>query len=550
MMFVRCLMIYPFFALAAQSPSRQEAFRSAVTTHLLVVAGCAWYVIARGPQAVIVVGHVLLVMGIIEGAVLIGWRLTQLPKSIALEFLLVSQLSSRNLLLSEVLVGVTRLAFVQLSGLPVLLFLTTVTGHDPNAGYDPLPPRMLLIDLVALVGMPFTWGLVTGLGLTAWAYESRSTRRMGERLTLLGIIIYLVVGVMAGEKLFSWLSFLPHEYADALKWVFLSIHSNTPFALMHVWLGDHPGSFLENLIVVEMGAVLVVGLAATRSAWRLKGHFDELHYRPAVDRSKGPRGVPGDRPLAWWAVRRVTEYSGRINLWLAAGFGVVYAAYTLAGDAWPAWMGQGVFRIVEAAGGIPGVATGLVVLGAVPAAFQYGLWDSNTQDRCRRLELLLLTELDAVDYWDAAALAAWRRGRGYIGVAVMLGIAAVLGGKVGPLAFLAASASAVVLWSLYFVLGFRAFTRGVQANNSGMLLTVGLPLLTYVLFRMSWPALAMFLPPATVYGPLVGLGPWYWLPGPILAGVLALTVARRSLAQCDTELRRWYERYHGQKVID
>ena len=296
--------------------------------------------------------------------------------------------------------------------------------------------------------------------------------------------------------------------------------------------------------------MLVVGFTATRSAWRLKGHFDELHYRPAIDRSKGPRGEPGDHPLAWWAVRRVSEYSGRINLWLAAGFGVVYSAYTLAGDAWPAWMGRGVFHIVEAAGGIPGVATGLVVLGAVPAAFQYGLWDSNTQDRCRRLELLLLTGLDAVDYWDAAALAALRRGRGYLGVALMLGVAAMLGGKISFLALGGAIASSVVLWSLYFVLGFRAFTRGVQANSSGMLLTVGLPLATFVLFRMGLPAVAAILPPATVYGPLVGLSAWYWIPGPILAGAAALTIARRSLEQCDTELRRWYERYHGQKVID
>lgn len=543
-------MIYPFFALAAQSPSRQEAFRSAVLTHLVVAAGCAWYICAYGPGGMVVVGHVLLIMGIIEGAVLIGWRLTQLPKSIALEFLLVSQLSARNLFLAEALVGISRLALVTLAGLPVLLFLTTVTGHNPSAGYDPVAPRLILADLPLLLGMPFTWGLVTGLGLTAWAYETRTTRRLGERLTLLAIIVYLVVGVMAGEKLLTWLSFLPSEYGDTLKWIFISIHTNTPFALMHAWFSDHPGSFVDNVLLVQIGAVAAVGFAITRSAARLKGHFDDLHYRPAVDRSRGPRGVPGDRPLAWWAVRRVSEYSGRINLWLAAGFGVVYAAYTLAGDAWPAWMGRGVFQIVEQIGGIPGVATGLVVLGAVPAAFQYGLWDSNTQDRCRRLELLLLTELEATDYWDAAALAAWRRGRGYILVALLLVVAAVLGGKIGVVDLLVAVASAVILWSLYFVLGFRAFTRGVQANSSGMLLTVGLPLITYVLFRMGWPAVAAILPPGMVYGPLVNLGPLYWLAGPTFAAIIVLRVARRSLASCDQELRRWYERYHGQKVID
>jgi hypothetical protein len=307
---------------------------------------------------------------------------------------------------------------------------------------------------------------------------------------------------------------------------------------------------VEAMLALQAGAVGVVAVTLTRSAFRLKGHFDDLHYRPAVDRSRGERGQPGDRPLSWWAVRRVTNYSGRINLWLAAGFGFIYGLYTVAGNSWPAWMGQGVFQIVENAGGIPGVATALIVLAAVPAAFQYGLWDSNTQDRCRRLELLLLTQLDALDYWHAAAGAAWRRGRGYVMVAVLLWASALIAGKVGVIEVAVSVAAGVILWALYFVLGFRAFTRGVQANSSGMLLTVGLPILSYILFRVGWPALAVLLPPATVYAPMAGYGPLYWVPGPLLAGVVALAVARRSLARSDADLRRWYERYHGQKLLD
>jgi hypothetical protein len=79
---------------------------------------------------------------------------------------------------------------------------------------------------------------------------------------------------------------------------------------------------------------------------------------------------------------------------------------------------------------------------------------------------------------------------------------------------------------------------------------VGLPLLTYVLFQLGWPAVAVFLPPATVYAPLTGFPPLYWVPGPIIGGFTALVVARIALARCDTELRKWYELYHGQKVID
>src|SRR5262249_38089996 len=143
----------------------------------------------------------------------------------------------------------------------------------------------------------------------------------------------------------------------------------------------------------------------------------------------------------------------------------------------------------------------LVVLAAVPAAFQYGLWDANTQARCQRLEMLLLTRLDAHDYWHAAAAAAWRRGRGYFAVAVVLWAAAVAAGQVSVGQLLAATAAGVILWGLYFALGFRAFSRGLQANGLGLLLTVGLPALAYGFYRVGCPSLAALVPPGSVYGP-------------------------------------------------
>src|SRR5205823_1751524 len=125
-----------------------------------------------------------------------------------------------------------------------------------------------------------------------------------------------------------------------------------------------------------------------------------------------------------------------------------------------------------------------VVLAAVPAAFQYGLWDASVQDRCRRLELSLLTQLGPRDYWHAAARAAWKRGRGYFAVAVVLWAAAALAGQVPADRALAAVAAGVLLWALYFALGFRSFARGVHANGMGMLLAVGLPLAAAGLFRL------------------------------------------------------------------
>jgi hypothetical protein len=212
-------------------------------------------------------------------------------------------------------------------------------------------------------------------------------------------------------------------------------------------------------------------------------------------------------------------------------------------------MGRRVFEMCDEAGGVAGLATGLVLLAAVPAAFQYGLWDSNAQNRCRRLELLLLTRLRAHDYWNAAAAAAWHRGRGYFGVAVLLWGAALLAGRVPVAQVVVAVAAAVLLWGLYFALGFRAFSRGAQANGLGMLLTVGLPVGAYGLGSLGWPLLGGLLPPGMVYRAHSVPASLAGLLGPVLVAAAALVVARRSLRNCDAELRNWYDRHHGHKVM-
>jgi len=100
---------------------------------------------------------------------------------------------------------------------------------------------------------------------------------------------------------------------------------------------------------------------------------------------------------------------GRINFWLAGGFGVLYALYTVAGDWWPSWMGQRIFQMADGAGGIPGLATGLVLLAAVPAAF-------NTACGIRPPRIAAGAGIATADRAAArdtggAATAAWRRGR-------------------------------------------------------------------------------------------------------------------------------------------
>jgi hypothetical protein len=525
-------MIYPFFVLAAQSPTRQGALRKTIAAHLLVLAPGFWAIMG-GIAPVSTSGDLLLLAGIVEGAALIGWRLTQLPRSQALEFVLVTPLRPEGVLVAETLVGLARLGIVTLSGLPLLSVLVW-RGH--------LEP----IDLVPLLVMSFTWGGVTGLALATWAFEPRPVRRWIERIAFGMVVLYLAIGVMAGERLQEWVDWIPGG-----AWLFtgfVGLHRYNPFTVMRAWFSGERLLVGDLAVGLEVAAVFLLMALLARAASRLRAHFHERHYGPARDVSQSRRGAVGDRPLSWWAVRRVREYSGRINLWLAGGFGCAYAAYTVAGPHWPAWMGRGVFTFFDHVGGIPVLTTALVILAAVPAAFQYGLWDSTVQDRCRRLELLLLTGLDASDYWKAAASAAWQRGRGYFGVAVLLWTAATFSGRMGVTVAVAALAAAVVLWGLYFTLGFRAFSSGLHTNSLGLILTVGLPLAVYGGYRGGWRSLAALLPPGTVFATGAGGLSMPQVTGLLLAGVLALILAPVAMAQCDGKLRRWYDQHQGEKA--
>jgi hypothetical protein len=531
-------MFSPFFTQAAVSPGRGRVFRGLVVSHLAVLLGCVWFLshVARGGP--LVTGCVLLSAGIVEGAMLLGWRLTQLPKSQALEFLLVSPLRPGGVLLAEAAVGLTRLAFVTLSGLPILLLLA-------DCGY------LEFVDLGLLLVMPFSWGAITGLGLTVWAYESARVRRWAERIMLVLTTIYLVVGLLAGEHLGDWLKGLPADMGQVIIGGVQAFHTYNPFAVVAYWMAGDPSPAWERALAVEAVAAAVIMLLLARTAWRMRGHFHERHYLPAEDRNRDRRRAPGDQPLSWWAVRRVTQYSGRVNLWFAGGFGVIYAVYTVAGPRWPAWLGRNVFQIFDQTGGVPLWATALTVLAAVPAAFQYGLWDSNAQDRCRRLELLLLTSLHGLDYWQAAALAAWRRGRGYLFIAAVLWSAAAVAGSLSVLQAMAGLAAGVVLWGLYFALGFWAFSRGIQANKLGLFLTIGLPSLAAGFAKLGWPALSCLVTPGSVYYAAADVTSCVTsVLGVTLSATLMLLTARWTMRHCETQLRNWYSDHHGSMVLD
>ena len=193
-------------------------------------------------------------------------------------------------------------------------------------------------------------------------------------------------------------------------------------------------------------------------------------------------------------------------------------------------MGHAVFEIFDRLGGLPMVATALMLLATVPAAFQYGLWDSNAQDRCRRLELLLLTELDGHSYWQAATAAAWRRSRGYFTLAILLWLAAAFAERITWIQGLAGISAGAILWGFYFTLGFRAFSRGTQANLLGIFLTLVLPIVTGLLAQSDWRTLAVLLPPGGVYFGSTESPNLWWMIGPLSAGVITLLFAQVARA--------------------
>jgi hypothetical protein len=256
----------------------------------------------------------------------------------------------------------------------------------------------------------------------------------------------------------------------------------------------------------------------------------------------------GDAPLRWWAVRRVMEYSGRVNLWLAGGFCLVYAAYIAAGDNWPSWMGRLVFEMVEGWGGPATVGLAMAVMATVPAAFQFGFWDATVPDRCARLELLLLTELEPLDYWRASLRASWVRGRGYLLAAGFLWLALGVSGRNTWPEVIATAVGAGALWAFAFAVGFRSFSTGQQTSGLASGLVLGLPMLLVVVMRSGRPELAGLLPPGLAYAPLAGgFGP-AWAVGVLLVAAATWRLTRLGLARCDAELRAWYDAHQGTKA--
>src|SRR5262249_47968003 len=148
---------------------------------------------------------------------------------------------------------------VTIAGLPVLLLLS-------------LEGAVLFADLPVLILMPFTWGAVTGLGLTVWAYEPVSVRRWGERLVLAAVVVYLVFGILAGENLRQWLAWLPDGLGGWLLSGFAAIHIYNPFAVVKYAMEQDPGLSWPRALGLELAGLALAGVLLARGGSRLKGH--------------------------------------------------------------------------------------------------------------------------------------------------------------------------------------------------------------------------------------------------------------------------------------
>jgi hypothetical protein len=533
-------MLAPFFAVAMRAPGRQLSFRRLGVLHIALTATLVFAALRNpGAEFLGIIAQLFLVLGLVEGAAVIGWRLTQLPKSQALEFYLTSPIQPARLFLAEALVGVGRFTLVSIAGWPILLGLAFVETVDWT-------------DLAVVALMPLVWGVVVGLGLTAWIYEPDRVKRIGEILGLVGVLVYLVIGVLAGEHLKLWLAQLPDRLGRFLFDAVLFLHNGNPFGVLRYWFDGNrvPDVALERMANLHLVAGGLVAALALRGAMRLRGHFHDRHYRPlASDRTTELERI-GERPLSWWAVKRVMEYSGRVNLWLAVGFAFAYSAYIVAGDSWPAWMGKLVFALFDGWGGPAMVATALAVLAAVPAVYQFGLWDATATARCRRLELLLLTELDGRDYAHASFAAAWKRGRGYLVGVAALAVALAAAGRIAWWDALAALAGTGVLWLLAFAIGFRGFASGNQTNGIASLVTLGLPLALVGLWRVGQVEIASLVPTAAVFVPLKTGATLAWAAGFGLALALGVHLLRTGIRDCDRDLRRWFDANQGRRTMD
>ncbi|MDA7980174.1 MAG: hypothetical protein MPJ50_15520 [Pirellulales bacterium] len=432
----------------------------------------------------------LLLGGIVAGGCLTGWRLAQFPKSRSAEFQLVTPSSDIKLVLSQASAGVLRTALVLAAGWPLVAAAWGAKWVDSQ-------------QAATLVFVPLLAGALAGLMLAMVAYEPAWLRRLLERLVLVSILLYLLLFGLLGSY------FVPRFYAWKAEFARSPVITTAegieawinPFRLMREIGGYSSPEFAWRAACVSLVLGCLIMLCLFRLSARLRNHYYEENYG-TVRHRRTSRLLLGINPLSWWTARRVSRFKGNVNLYLACVTVGLYSCWLLMRDQWPSWLAVGQLRLIESAGGEAMLAAACLQMALVPTAFLAGLWDSNMQERCGRLELLLTTPLGGKQFLTASLKAAWIRGRGYILCLLVMWAATAASGKISWSSCIVLCCLSLAYAALCFATAFAHFARASTdkaITSRGFVWAVIAPLVTVGLFLAGAPRLAALTPLGTIY---------------------------------------------------
>jgi len=151
---------------------------------------------------------------------------------------------------------------------------------------------------------------------------------------------------------------------------------------MKHWLESDVAAAWERAAGLQVVALIALACLVWR-AGAARSPFHELHYEPAANLSGVKRCDRRRPPIDLVGGQARQSLFGADQLWLAAASRALRPLHRrrrlvafLMGQRISRWRtGPAASRLGDRSR----------AAGPVPAAFQYGLWDSTTQDRCRRL---------------------------------------------------------------------------------------------------------------------------------------------------------------------
>jgi|GEM_PF-911096 len=529
--------------LAAQMRQPSQAWRLHLwgLSGALALLATVWIFRPTGPaQTINVVAAVELAMGVLIGGSLTGWRATQLPKTRASEFYLITPVSDWVIVGGEILSGMLRSAYVLLAA------AAPVVGWLWGAGW--ISPA----QVAALAFLPVSIGWATGIGITVVAYEPIRVRKFFEGLMLVLVLVYLIGFGFAALPILQGLNsgLVTYFNTDLLT----VIRMLSPRRLLATDGGQDLtlGSYVFGFVVLVL---IGCGLAVWRLVHRLRPHYLEEIF--GQQRSQKDYLKPiGANPLSWWTARRVSRFRGRVNLYLGWATILLYSSWLLLGDHWPSYLGTGVMISFKQLGGAVMLGISALQFGLVPVAFLSGLWDSTVQLRIGRLELLLATPLSPREYLEGCIAAGWTRAKGYLPAVVVVWFAGAYAGNYSWTAFAALLVLGVIYTVLFFAIAFRQFARVAgdrAAATWGIGMSVAWPLASCALLALNLGRAAALTPLGGMY--LLGFKPdvlrarfgmetaelWAIVGGAALFHIgLSIWLLWQAEAKFEQEIRDWF----------